>query len=90
MPVASNAGTENTERANVPGDVASTSPSAQLPSAVVAPSTLIADNTATLASLRMVCLMAGWPLMPSLSLSHPYCISDWTLTDYKIYSFEYI
>ena len=59
MPVASNAGPENMERVDVPGDNVSPSLNTQLPSAAVAPSTSMADNAATIASLRMVRLMAG-------------------------------
>ncbi|XP_062115249.1 SWR1-complex protein 4 isoform X2 [Humulus lupulus] len=55
LPVASNVGTEYTERTTIPGDTVSPSPNVQVPSTVVAaPSTLAADNAATVASLRML------------------------------------
>ncbi|KAM6570560.1 hypothetical protein CsatB_018545 [Cannabis sativa] len=56
LPVASNVATENTEKTTIPGDIVSPSPSVPVPSAVVAavPSTLAADNAATVASLRML------------------------------------
>ncbi|XP_048336746.1 SWR1-complex protein 4 [Ziziphus jujuba] len=54
LPVASNSGLENAEKAIVLGDNVSPSSNAQLPSAAVSPSTLIADNALTLASLRML------------------------------------
>lgn len=61
LPVASKSGLENAEKAIVPGDDVSPSSNAQLPSATVAPSTLVADNASTLASLRMVCPIVGLP-----------------------------
>lgn len=74
LPVASNAGPENTERTTVPADFVPASPSVQLPSAAAAQSTLMADNAATIASLRMVYLMAGLPLViyPTL-IQTPFC-----------------
>lgn len=60
LPVASNSGLENAEKAIVLGDNVSPSSNAQLPSAAVSPSTLIADNALTLASLRMVCPIVGF------------------------------
>lgn len=54
LPVSSNAVPENTERVDVPGDNVSPSVNTQLPSAAVAPSTSMADNAATIASLRML------------------------------------
>ncbi|KAF4353917.1 hypothetical protein F8388_007438 [Cannabis sativa] len=63
LPVASNVATENTEKTTIPGDIVSPSPSVPVPSAVVAavPSTLAADNAATVASLRMVNLKPRVP-----------------------------
>ncbi|KAL5561052.1 hypothetical protein UlMin_030799 [Ulmus minor] len=54
LPVGSIAGPENEERATVPGDIVAPSPNIQLPSATIAPSTVITDNAATIASLRML------------------------------------
>ena len=48
--------TFNVERAIVPGETLSPSSNSEFPSAMVAPSTSMAENTSTLASLRMVCL----------------------------------
>lgn len=75
MPVASSAGHDNADRADVPGDTVSPSLNVQLPPAAVAPSTSMADNAATIASLRMVCLMAGLAHMfPPLCLcAHIRC-----------------
>lgn len=53
LAVVSDAGTEGAEKA-VGIDVISTSPSAQVPSGVVAPP--VSETASTLASLRMVCL----------------------------------
>lgn len=55
LPVASNSGLENAEKAIVPADTISPSSNANLPSATIVPSTLMADNASTLASLRLVC-----------------------------------
>ncbi|XP_070671163.1 SWR1-complex protein 4-like isoform X8 [Malus domestica] len=46
--------TFNVERAIVPGETLSPSSNSELPSAMVAPSTSMAENTSTLASLRML------------------------------------
>lgn len=54
LPVASSAGHDNADRADVPGDTVSPSLNVQLPPAAVAPSTSMADNAATIASLRML------------------------------------
>ncbi|KAF3436570.1 hypothetical protein FNV43_RR23662 [Rhamnella rubrinervis] len=54
LPVASNSGLENVEKAIMPADTISPSSNAHLPSATVVPSTLMADNASTLASLRLL------------------------------------
>lgn len=63
LPVASNSGLENAEKAIVPADTVSPSSNAQFPSTTIAPSTVIADNASTLASLRMVCPIVYFPLI---------------------------
>jgi hypothetical protein len=74
LPVPSNAGPESAERASVPGDTVSPSSNVQLPSAAVAPSTAMADNASTLASLRMVRLLVNLLVMHSLPLSLCVCL----------------
>lgn len=63
MPVASNSGLENAEKAIVPADSISPSSNAHLPSATIVPPTLMADNASTLASLRLVCSIVCLPLL---------------------------
>ena len=54
LPVTSNAVPGATERAVVPGDSLPSVSNVQPPPPAAAPSTLVADNASTLASLRMV------------------------------------
>ena len=64
MPVAVSAGPEKIEKATAPVDLTAPSGNAQVPSVAVAPSTLIPDNAATVASLRMVCPLAFQCIRP--------------------------